>query len=75
MVSSSKITQGDIWLIDFEPTKGQEIFKVRPAIVIDSEEVGYHSMRMVVPIRSWKQGFDEENSLYGARWLLEIKII
>lgn len=29
-------SQGDVWLVNFDPTKGSEIKKTRPAIVIES---------------------------------------
>jgi mRNA interferase MazF len=29
--------RGEIWLVDFEPTIGSEIKKIRPALVISSE--------------------------------------
>ena len=31
--------RGEIWLIDFEPTIGSEIKKIRPALVISSDAI------------------------------------
>lgn len=42
--------QGEIWLVDFNPTKGAEINKQRPAIVISSNEVGILPLKIVIPI-------------------------
>ncbi|MEB3178118.1 MAG: type II toxin-antitoxin system PemK/MazF family toxin [Nostocaceae cyanobacterium] len=32
--------RGEIWLVNFDPTVGAEIKKVRPAVVISSDAVG-----------------------------------
>ena len=32
--------RGDVWDIDLDPTRGQEIQKTRPAVVISSDAVG-----------------------------------
>ena len=46
--------RGDIWLIDFDPSVGAEIRKVRPAVVISLDTVGRLPLRLVVPITDWK---------------------
>lgn len=62
----NEVKQGDIWSIDFEPQKGKEITKRRPAIVIDIDDISFHSVRMIVPITSWKKEFDRYE------WLLKL---
>ncbi len=43
--------RGEIWLVDFEPQKGAEIKKERPAIVINSDALGrYLPIKIVVPL-------------------------
>jgi len=41
-------------LIDFDPSVGAEIRKVRPAVVISLDTVGRLPLRLVVPITDWK---------------------
>ena len=39
MATASGVTwpkRGEVWLVDFEPTRGAEIKKTRPALVIQS---------------------------------------
>ena len=59
-MSNTKIIlprRGEIWLVDFEPTVGSEIQKKRPAIVISSDAFRSLPLRLVVPIRSWKDKY------------------
>jgi mRNA interferase MazF len=46
--------RGEIWLIDFDPSVGAEIQKIRPAVVISVDTVGRLPLRMVVPVTDWK---------------------
>lgn len=46
--------RGDIWLVDFDPSVGAEIHKVRPAAVVSVDTIGRLPLRMVVPITDWK---------------------
>jgi|ERR1043166_934463 mRNA interferase MazF len=46
--------RGEVWLIDFDPSVGAEIQKVRPAVVIGVDTVGRLPLRLVVPITDWK---------------------
>lgn len=50
--------RGEIWDIDLNPTKGQEINKTRPAVIISSDGVGKLRLKMVVPITEWQPAFD-----------------
>jgi mRNA interferase MazF len=58
--------KGEIWLINFDPTKGSEIGKSRPAIVVSSNSIGKLPLRIVVPITSWQQKFD------SSPWLIKL---
>ncbi|MFH1051684.1 MAG: type II toxin-antitoxin system PemK/MazF family toxin [bacterium] len=51
------IQQGEIWLVDFNPTKGQEINKIRPALVINGNFAIGLNLKIVCPITSWKNDF------------------
>jgi mRNA interferase MazF len=49
--------RGEIWLVDLNPTRGQEIKKTRPAVVISSNIYRSIAMRIVIPIASWQEKF------------------
>ena len=48
------INQWEIWMVDFNPTKGHEINKQRPAIVVNDQRLGKLNLRVVVPITDVK---------------------
>ena len=49
--------RGEIWLVNFDPTVGAEIKKVRPAVVISSDSVGKLPIKLIAPITDWKTYF------------------
>ena len=49
--------RGEIWLVDFNPSKGEEIRKVRPAVVVSSDAVGVLKVKLVAPITGWNERF------------------
>lgn len=53
-MSSKAPRKGEIWLVNFNPTKGSEIDKRRPAVVISADDVGKLPLKIVVPITDWK---------------------
>ena len=55
----AKATRGEIWEVEFRPSVGAEIQKLRPAVVINIPEVGRLPLCLVVPITDWKQVFAE----------------
>ncbi len=54
------ISRGDIWLVNFDPTIGDEIKKTRPAVVISVEAAFRHHLRIVVPITTWQARFSTD---------------
>lgn len=58
--------QGDIWLINLDPTIGSEIKKTRPAIIVNDDALGKLPLRIIVPITEWKEKFEI------APWLIQI---
>src|SRR5271163_2973650 len=46
--------RGEVWFVDFDPSVGAEIQKIRPAVVISMDTIGRLPLRMVVPITDWK---------------------
>jgi mRNA interferase MazF len=50
---------GEIWLVNFDPTIGTEIKKIRPAIVLSSDAVGKLPIKLAAPITDWKDYFGQ----------------
>jgi mRNA interferase MazF len=64
--SPSTPKRGEIWLVDFNPTRGAEIQKQRPAVVVSSDAIGRLPIKLVAPITGWKPEFG------GRLWQLRI---
>lgn len=50
----------EVWLVDFAPKIGQEIDKIRPAVIVNHDSMGVLQLKVVVPftdaahsIRDW----------------------
>jgi len=49
--------RGELWLVDLNPTIGQEIQKIRSVVVISSDFLLSIPMRIIIPITSWQEKF------------------
>ena len=49
--------RGEVWLLDMEPTRGSELRKQRPAVVISSDRMGRLPLRTIVPFTDWKDRY------------------
>jgi mRNA interferase MazF len=49
--------QGEIWLINLDPTVGSEIQKTRPAIIVNDDVIGKLPLKVIVPITDWKDRY------------------
>lgn len=58
--------QGDIWLINLDPTIGSEIKKKRPAIIVNDDALGKLPLKIIVPITDWKERYEV------APWMVKI---
>lgn len=58
-------SRGEVWQVNFNPTKGDEIAKIRPAIVVSSDAMGRLAIKTVVPVTTWKDWF--ANNLWMVR--------
>ena len=47
--------QGEIWLIDLEPTVGAEMKKTRPAVIVNDDALGKLPLKIIVPLTDWKE--------------------
>src|SRR5580692_9017503 len=54
MVTVPTPRRGEIWLVDFDPSVGAEIRKVRPAVVLSQDGLRHLAVRVVVPVTEWK---------------------
>ena len=49
--------RGEVWDVNFDPTIGSEIRKIRPAVVISSDGIGRLPIKLVSPITGWQTQF------------------
>jgi mRNA interferase MazF len=59
--------RGEVWLVSLDPTIGDEIRKVRPAVVMSRDALGILALRVAVPITAWQDRFK------GCDWLVRIE--
>ena len=59
--------QGEIWLINLDPTIGAEIKKTRPAIIVNHNALGKLPLKIIVPVTDWKDRYDV------APWMVKIE--
>lgn len=53
-MTTRTLKRGEIWLVKFDPSQGAEIQKMRPAVIVSSDDVGRLPLKIVVPITDWK---------------------
>jgi len=51
------MNNGDIWLINLDPSIGAEIHKIRPAIIVSSDAVGTLPLKVIIPVTDWKSHY------------------
>lgn len=49
--------RGEVWRADLDPTRGDEIGKTRPVVVMNKDSYGRLALRVVVPLTSWNHRF------------------
>ena len=60
------ISKGEVWLVNLAPTLGDEIRKMRPAIVVSRDALSVLALRVVVPVTGWQDRFQ------GCDWLVRL---
>jgi len=60
------LTTKDIYLVDLNPTKGAEIQKARPCIIVSSDDIGVLPLKIVVPLIGYKPHHDKS-------WLVKVE--
>ena len=58
--------QGEIWLINLDPTVGAEIKKTRPAVIVNDNSIGKLPLKVIVPLTDWKDHYEI------APWMIQI---
>jgi len=58
--------QGEVWLLNLDPTIGAEIKKIRPVIIVSDDSLGKLPLKVIVPITDWKERYDI------APWMIRI---
>jgi len=58
--------QGEIWLINLDPTIGAEMKKTRPAVIINDNALGKLPLKIIVPLTDWKEHYSV------APWMIPI---
>ena len=57
-MTTSDPKRGEIWLVNFDPTVGNEIQKARPAVVISVDALASPGLRIVVPLTGYQEKHD-----------------
>lgn len=58
MVGIGPIHRGDVYLVDLNPTRGREIRKVRPCVVMSPDELNAHLQTFIVaPLTTGKHAY------------------
>ena len=58
--------QGEIWLINLDPSVGSEMKKTRPAVIVNDDNLGKLPLKIIVPITDWKDRYQM------AVWMVKI---
>ena len=56
-INPDNIKRGEVWWVNFDPTVGAEITKIRPAVVISSNGLAKLPVKIVVPLTAWRDDF------------------
>ena len=59
--------RGEIWNVNFDRTRGDEISKEHPALVMNTRDAGRLNLRMVVPITTGNLEFLRRFWMVGIR--------
>jgi mRNA interferase MazF len=57
MTPSPEPKRGEVWRVDLEPSRGDEIRKTRPVVVVSADTIGKLRLRIIVPITDWKDRY------------------
>jgi mRNA interferase MazF len=66
-MTTRHMLRGQIWLYNSNPSVGDEIAKVRPAIIVNDNDLGILRLKIVVPITGWNDAFAD------APWMVKVE--
>lgn len=66
LTSSIIPLRGEVWRVEFDPVKGDEIRKSRPAIVVSTDLHIPLRTKLVVPLTGWQEKFSVSD------WMVKI---
>lgn len=49
--------QGEIWLVNLDPTVGAEIRKTRPCVILNDDAIGGLPLKVIAPLTDLKQRY------------------
>jgi len=52
------MNRGEVWRVELDPTLGSEIKKARPCVIVSSDNLGGHPLKVIVPLTNWKPEHD-----------------
>ena len=61
--------RGEVWEVRFDPSEGDEIRKIRPAVVMNVQSAGRMHLQIVVPITGWHSAFSNYFWMMSARMI------
>ena len=61
------VKRGDVYWVELDPTRGREIRKTRPAIIVNDDSLGKLPLKVVVPVTDWKDRYEI------APWMIKIE--
>ncbi len=51
------MNQGEIWLVNLDPTIGAEIRKTRPCVIMNDDAVGLLPLKIIAPLTDFKDRY------------------
>ena len=51
--------RGEVWIAALDPTRGAEIGKTRPVVILNGPDVGRLPLRVVAPVTDWKPSYND----------------
>ena len=51
--------QGEIWVVNLDPTIGAEIQKTRPCVIVNDDAVGVLPLKIIAPVTDYKDKFQD----------------
>lgn len=64
---TSEPKRGDVWTAELDPTRGDEIRKTRPVVIVSDEEMGRLRLRIAAPVTDW------DDRYAGYPWMVRVE--